>query len=98
MSVSILKYLFPVKSLLSVCVCVPGSRGNGGVPDSDADDSLYSTVKPNHRGRGRSQVPVPADPEEHEAPSKPKKATRLTPSQLTQKPMEGVDNHAFVGE
>lgn len=77
---------------------VTGVRFNGGGHDSDSEDPLYSTVKPKHKVKGNSQHPVLAETEKHEVLSKPKKMPRNTPPHPSQKPLEGIDNHGFVGK
>lgn len=75
-----------------------GVRFNGGGPDSDSEDPLYSTVKPKHRAEGNGQHPVSAEPDKREVLGKPKKTARNTPPHPSQKPFEGIDNHGYVEE
>lgn len=74
-----------------------GQRFTGGSHDSDSEEPFYSTVKPKHRAKGSRQQPVSAELEKCEVISKPKKIPRNTPK-LSQKSLEGVDNHGYVGK
>ena len=66
-------------------------------PDSDSEDPLYSTVKPKNQVKGNTQQTETADTEKNEMVKKSKKVARNTPK-FSQKSLEGIDNHAYVGK
>lgn len=66
-------------------------------PDSDSEDPLYSTVKPKNQVKWNSQQAVTVESEKNETVNKSKKVARNTPK-FSQKPLEGIDNHGYVGK
>ena len=70
--------------------------GVGGPPnpDSDSEDPLYSTVKPKNRVKGNNQQMAIPETEKMEMVNKSRKPSK----NASQKALEGIDNHGFIGK